>query len=71
MTDMNFCCPVTGKNEQLQIETTIKSRLSQEYEDAKNCTGPPAVQKRLIQCSGSEECKSVLPSDRCKHFNFA
>lgn len=68
---MNFCCPITDKNEQLQIETTIKSRLSQEYEGAKKYIGTPVVQKRLIQCSGAEECKSVLPADRCKHFNFA
>ncbi|MCP4340001.1 MAG: hypothetical protein GY799_14190 [Desulfobulbaceae bacterium] len=71
MTDINFYCPTTQKNEQLQIETTIKSRLSHGYENAEQYTGNPVVQKRLIQCSGSEECKTTLPADRCKHFNFA
>lgn len=71
MTDINFYCPTTQKTEQVRIETTIESRLSHGYENPGKYTGNPVVRKKLIQCSGSEECGTALPADRCKHFNFA
>ncbi|MCI5132713.1 MAG: hypothetical protein D3904_14650 [Candidatus Electrothrix sp. EH2] len=71
MTDINFYCPTTRKTEQVRIETTLKSRLSRISQNAGQYTGNPVIRKRLMQCSGSEKCKTVLPADRCKHFNFA